>query len=177
VALRVTCKRFGRADLARCLVGIVALALGCPACSTMTTSIEIRAPAERVWAIVADVEHYQDWNPFFSEAHGKVQPGGRLTLKMNPVGQAPKEFSPTVLEVTPGQGFAWRGRLVLPGLFDGTHRLIVERIDCGTARFTQEEAFSGVLVPFVGFEPYIAGWRRMNAALKKRAEKPADPRP
>lgn len=141
----------------------------------MTTSIEIHAPAERVWAIVTDVDHYRDWNPFFSQAQGRVQAGATLNLKMNPVGQAPKNFSPTVLEVTPGQHFTWRGRLVLPGLFDGTHRLVVERIDCGTARFTQEEAFSGVLVPFVGFEPYIAGWRRMNAALKARAEAPTPP--
>jgi hypothetical protein len=138
----------------------------------MRTSIEIKAPPERVWAIVSDVERYKDWNPFFTEGQGSLAVGSALHLTMIPVGQSPKTFSPTVIDVEPGERLVWRGRLALPGLFDGTHRLIVERADSGETRFTQEEEFSGALVPFVGFDPYLAGWRRMNEALKARAESP-----
>ena len=92
------------------------------------------------------------------------------------------------LDTTEGQGNvcgmrrrvrALGGGVFCVGLRGGLRRLaslgsleVVERIDCETSRFTQEEAFSGVLVPFVGFDPYIAGWRRMNSALKARAEAP-----
>jgi hypothetical protein len=65
----------------------------------------------------------------------------------------------------------------VPGLFDGTHHLVVERLEAGRSRFTHEERFSGLLVPFVGLEPYRAGWLRMNEALKIRAETPAVVRP
>jgi hypothetical protein len=136
----------------------------------MNSSIDIKAPPERVWAVVADVDHYKDWNPFFTEGHGTVAEGETLHLTMNPVGEAPKSFSPTVLEVTPGETLVWRGRLLVPGLFDGTHRLRLERTESGGTRFSQEEAFGGLLVPFVGFTPYLAGWQRMDAALKARAE-------
>jgi hypothetical protein len=89
---------------------------------------------------------------------------------MQPVGKDAKAFSPTVLEVQPGRHLAWRGRLGVPKLFDGEHHFRVEVVDGESVRFIQEEHFSGVLVPFVGFEPYRLGWLRMNEAVKRRAE-------
>ncbi len=38
-------------------------------------------------------------------------------------------------------------------------------------RFSQHEEFSGIFVPFAGFEPYEKGWILMNKALKQRAER------
>lgn len=149
-------------------------ALACGGCSSMRASIDIDAPPERVWAVVTDVEHYKDWNPFLTAGRGSVAEGAALELTMSPVGRPPRTFSPTVLEVKTPRRLVWRGRLVMPGLFDGTHRLIVESLDAGRTRFTQEETFRGLLVPFVGFEPYLAGWRRMDEALKARAEAPSD---
>lgn len=123
-----------------------------------------------MWAIVADVEHYHCWNPFFVRATGKLSEGESLRLTMQPVGKSPQSFAPQVLAVVPGRQFVWRGRLVMPGLFDGRHVFSVQRLQGGGTRFTQEESFSGVLVPFAGFAPYSAGWERMNKALKARAE-------
>lgn len=151
--------------------------LVCSACSSMRASIDIHAPPERVWAIVADVDHYQDWNPFFTKGQGCAVPGSTLALTMNPVGRSPASFSPKVLKVAPGQALVWRGRLLLPGVFDGTHALVVERLDSEHTRFTQQEDFGGILVPFVPFEPYHKGWLRMNAALKARAEAAPSSRP
>jgi hypothetical protein len=143
----------------------------------MTATIEINAPAEDVWAVVADVEHYHCWNPFFVRAAGPLEPGGTLELTMQPVGKGAQSFSPEVLELTKGRRVVWRGRLVMPGVFDGRHTLVVERLGPNRSRFTQDESFSGLLVPFAGFEPYRAGWERMNAALKARAERIAAARP
>ena len=140
------------------------------ACSSLKTSIDIHAPSERVWSIVSDVEHYHCWNPFFVRATGALREGQSLRVTMQPVGKDAQSFAPTVLEVTPGRRFTWRGRLVMPGLFDGKHVFTVERLDASRTRFTQEESFSGALVPFAGFEPYRAGWERMNRALQARAE-------
>jgi hypothetical protein len=151
----------------------VALALGhaVAGCSSMHASVEINAPAADVWAVVADVEHYHCWNPFFVRAAGALEPGSTLELTMQPVGKSAQSFAPAVLEVAKGRRVVWRGRLVMPGLFDGRHTLVVEPLGAKRSRFTQDESFSGLFVPFAGFDPYRAGWARMNAALKARAER------
>jgi hypothetical protein len=151
-------------------LGLGLLAAGC---SSMKASVEINAPAEQVWEVLADLEHYHCWNPFFVRASGQLEPGKDLELTMQPVGKGAQRFSPEVLDLVRGRRIVWRGRLVMPGLFDGKHTLVVEPLGANRSRFTQDESFSGVLVPFAGFEPYRAGWERMNAALKARAERMA----
>ena len=57
-------------------------------------------------------------------------------------------------------------------LFDGEHTLRVEPRN-GGSRFTQSEKFNGLLVPLLGgsLAKTNEGFRRMNAALKERAER------
>jgi len=82
-------------------------------------------------------------------------------------------FKPTVLGVEPERELRWRGRLLLPGIFDGEHILHVEPLDEARSRFTQAERFSGILVGlFQGtLEKTELGFEQMNAALKARAER------
>jgi hypothetical protein len=139
-------------------------------CSTMRAEVEINAPPARVWKILQDLEAYQSWNPFFVRARGRLMPGENLDLVLKPVGKSPLRFSPKVLKVENERHICWRGRLVIPLLFDGTHHLRIEVIDPHRVLFVQEEEFSGIFVPFVGFEPYRKGWQQMNMALKQKAE-------
>ncbi len=125
-----------------------------------------------MWAVASDLGQYPCWNPFFTSARGKLAPGEKLDVTMQPVGESAQAFAPVVTELKSGERFAWRGRLIMPGLFDGTHHFVVEALPGGRTRFTQTEKFSGIFVPFVGFTPYHAGWERMNVALKARAETP-----
>jgi hypothetical protein len=60
----------------------------------------------------------------------------------------------------------------MPGLFDGRHSFTLERIDGGT-RLTQEETFTGALVPLIGLTKTEEGFRAMNEALRDRAERVA----
>ena len=123
---------------------LLVIALAGAACSSMKAAVDIHAPPERVWAVVSDVEHYHCWNPFFVNARGTLREGESLTVTMKPVGKDTQTFSPTVLEVKPGASITWRGRLGVPGLFDGRHTLSLERVDATHTRFVQEESFSGV---------------------------------
>jgi hypothetical protein len=153
----------------RALVAFLAVS-ACVGCASMHAEVEIRAPAARVFGILGDVERYHEWNPFFTEGHGCVAEGDSLELTMAPVGQSPTKFSPRVLEVRPGERLVWRGRLLVAGLFDGTHTFVIRPVDSERVRVSQDESFSGILVPFVGLSPYRAGWEKMNEALKRRAE-------
>ncbi|MDF2746507.1 MAG: hypothetical protein K0S98_791 [Propionibacteriaceae bacterium] len=65
----------------------------------LVSSIDIAAPAERVWEVMVDFDAFPTWNPFITSAEGTVQVGGRPTLRMQPVGGAAVTLRPTVVEV------------------------------------------------------------------------------
>jgi hypothetical protein len=80
-------------------------------------------------------------------------------------------FRPTVLAVEDRMLIRWRGRLGMPGLFDGEHELRLERTADGGTRFVQRESFTGLLVPMM---PHVldntaTGFAAMNTALRDRA--------
>jgi hypothetical protein len=138
----------------------------------LQASIEIDAPAERVWGVFSDLGRYEEWNPFMRQAEGEFIEGTKLAIKLEPPGGRQIEFKPTVLEVEPGRSVRWLGRFILPGIFDGEHTLAVEAVGESTARFAQRERFSGILTAFSGklFDRTQAGFEAMNEALKRRCE-------
>jgi hypothetical protein len=135
------------------------------------SAIDIMAPAERVWEILTDFPAYPTWNPFIISAYGKVEAGAWLEVHIQPPGKRAMMFRPTVLVAEPERELRWRGRLLMPGLFDGEHFFRIEDRS-GTVRFVQGETFSGVLVGLVrgALGATRAGFEAMNVALKKRAE-------
>jgi hypothetical protein len=136
----------------------------------MEASIDIAAPPGRVWSILADLEGYRDWNPFITDARGVLVKGARLSLTIQPVGGSPVTFAPTLLDIQEPRLIAWRGRLIIPGLFDGMHTITILPTGADRVRFKQAERFTGLLTPFVDLGPFLQGWHAMNAAIKHRAE-------
>jgi hypothetical protein len=142
---------------------------------TVRTQIVIDAPAERVWNTLANLAAYPDWNPFISRVTGRLLPGARLQVTLDPPGGRRMTFRPRVLAVMPRRELRWRGRLLVPGLFDGEHRFAIEPLGAGRVRFVHEERFTGLLVPLFarGLDQHTRpGFDAMNAALKARAEAP-----
>jgi hypothetical protein len=141
------------------------------------TEIEIHAPPEQVWTILADLDRYEEWNPFVVSSQGRVAVGQRLTNRLQPPGGRAMTFRPVVTVVEPSSVFEWRGRLGLPGLFDGRHRFELTPTTMGT-RLAQSEQFSGVLVPLLRRSLDTrtrVGFEAMNAALKARCERTGHP--
>ena len=85
-------------------------------------------------------------------------------------------FRPKVLAAEPGLLLRWIGRLIMPGIFDGTHQFALDDMG-GHTRLTQSETFRGVLVPFTGkiITQTEADFRALNQALKQRAERATRP--
>ena len=139
---------------------------------TLDASTEIDAPAERVWQVVSDFASYPEWNPFIVRAAGEQRPGARLAVTIVAPGVRAVTFKPTVLDLQPGRLILWKGRLLLPGLFDGRHALSVEPLGDGRARFATHEEVTGILLPFLGkvMKASQEGFERMAAAVKARAE-------
>jgi len=136
------------------------------------TEIEIDAPADRVWQVLADFGRFPEWNPFIVRASGELRVGARLEVHIQPAGSGGMTLRPLVLEATANRELRWRGQLLIPGLFTGEHAFVLEPLGART-RFVHREHFTGVLVPLLSRVLDGAtrrGFEAMNEALKKRAE-------
>jgi len=140
----------------------------------LRSQIEIDAPPERVWSVLTHFDGYPDWNPFIRSLAGRCEVGAKLAVRIEPPGARPMTFKPTIRAAAPARELRWLGRLFVPGLFDGEHRLEIEPLEKGRSRFVQSESFSGLLVPL--FSRTLAatqrGFEQMNVALKRRVEEP-----
>ena len=139
----------------------------------LDTQIEIHASAERVWPILMDFPGHARWNPFVRSIEGSPRVGSSLRVFIQPAGSSGMRFRPTVLIVEPQREFRWKGKLLIPGVFDGEHFFKLEPKSDTQVVFRQGELFSGLLVPFLKRSLDGAtkqGFVAMNEALKREAE-------
>ena len=138
------------------------------------SEIEIGAPAQRVWHVLTDFAAYSSWNPFIRAIRGDLSLGARLEVTIHPDGGKAMSFKPKLVALELQKELRWKGRLLLPGVFDGEHYFQLNSTSAGSVRFVQGERFSGLLVPLVLRGSMLAGTLRgfaaMNQALKARAE-------
>jgi hypothetical protein len=136
---------------------------------TVTATIEIDGTPAEVWAVLADLASYPQWNPLFPEASGDLAAGQRITLKSRPSSGRPMTIRPKIVTVKPDVELRWIASL--PGIIGGEHAFILTPASGGT-RLQQSETFRGLLVPFASRT--LAGvesdFRALNEAIKNRAE-------
>lgn len=140
------------------------------------TDVKIDAAPDRVWSLLTDFESYPDWNPFIQRIEGHARKGARLDVLLKPPDGRAMRFRPTVERLDPPRTFSWKGRLLLPGLFDGHHIFEIEPLGPTRVRFVHREDFRGMLVPLLWNQLDTTtrrGFEAMNAALKARVETPA----
>ncbi|MCB0480841.1 MAG: SRPBCC domain-containing protein [Flavobacteriales bacterium] len=137
------------------------------------TEITVNASANKVWGILTDLKNYSSWNPFIIKASGNVMIGEQIT-NTTKNGDKTLRFKPKIIEVQPAKRFEWLGHLVFPGLFDGSHYFEIQTLGENSVKLIQGERFkgllSGVIIKSIR-ENTEKGFRDMNSALKKEAEK------
>ncbi|MDJ0637963.1 MAG: SRPBCC domain-containing protein [Paracoccaceae bacterium] len=140
---------------------------------SISTQIEIEAPASAVWSELADGKAYPDWNPFVKHLSGELEAGSRLDITIQSEGNAPMNFTPEVLVADADEELRWVGRLGITGIFDGEHYFILEENDRGTTILHHGENFRGILgypvLALIGEDTHN-GFLAMNDALKARVE-------
>ena len=78
-------------------------------------------------------------------------------------------FRPRVLKIETNREFRWLGSLLIPGIMDGEHIFIIDRIAKDRVWFRHAEQFKGLLVPFLWKSLDTntrQGFNEMNVALK-----------
>lgn len=108
-------------------------------------TVEIPAPPERVWAVLADIERWPEWTPTITRIQrldrGPLAVGSRARIRQPKLPPATWQVS----ELQPGRSFTWITRS--PGVcVTGEHG--VEPTARGT-RVMLSLRFSGVLGPLV----------------------------
>jgi uncharacterized membrane protein len=92
----------------------------------LDTQIEINAPAERLWALLTDFPSYPRWNPFIRSIDGACEVGQSVNVFIQPPRSRGMRFRSVVLAVERNRELRWKGKLWLPGLFDGEHYFRLE---------------------------------------------------
>jgi hypothetical protein len=146
---------------------------------TMSAAIGIDAPPAEVWAILADLSSYHEWNPLFVEAAGSLAVGQRITLRSkHPANGRLMTVKPKITVAEPGTELRWTSSL--PGIIGGEHAFTLTTTGSGT-RLVQSETFRGLLARFPGktFSNAETSFQALNKALKEHAEtrgnRPAGP--
>jgi hypothetical protein len=135
--------------------------------------IEFEGTPQDVWEVLADLPAHEGWNPFIRRFAGELRAGSKLEVRLQPEGGRGMTLRPTVLVAEPGRELRWIGHLLLPGIFDGEHRFVIEPAGPGRVRLIQSERFGGVLVPLLWKkleDGTRKGFEAMNAALARRVE-------
>lgn len=110
--------------------------------------IEIAAPQEKVWAIVADTPGYPDVDPTCIRVEGpKAAEGTRL--KVYSTFSPKRAFPVRVTAYAPPRIMEWTGGMPL-GLFKGVRSFAVEDLGNGRSRLALREVFSGPMLPLIG---------------------------
>jgi hypothetical protein len=139
----------------------------------ITTAVDIQAPAAKVWDELLDFAAHPHWNPFLRAISGEPRVGGRLEVRLQPVGGRAMTVRPTVLVADAGQELRWRGEILMRALFEGEHYFRIRPTGPASCTLEHGEKFSGLLVPLARNtleQGTRAGFEAMNLALKTRAE-------
>lgn len=135
--------------------------------------VEIDAPADVVWEILADIERYPEWNPFTPQIDSTLEIGEPVTLHIKRGDDtSPMTFVLEVLD--PPREIAWRlPKKLLSPLFSAYRTQRVEALGDARCSYTTSDTFSGLIAgPLYRNQ---SGWVHRNfeklaAALKERAE-------
>jgi hypothetical protein len=136
----------------------------------LRAEIQVNASSMRVWNILADFEKYEEWNPFIQKIAGEPKEGSRIKIHLRTPGGKNRQYEPIVTKVDQGRELRWIGKSML---LTGEHIFMIEGKQAESVLFIQRELFGGFLASFFGrstHEDIEAGFRKMNEALKQRAE-------
>ena len=143
---------------------------------TIRSAIEIRAPLDVVWRVLTDFGAYPEWNPHIRTVQGRPRAGGRLTIHSKPPGARTVVMRPMVVAWSPPHELRWRASFISRRLFTGEHGFKLEELGPQRVRFSQDETFSGLVVPLYArlrLNATRRGFAQVNEAIRDRAESEA----
>jgi hypothetical protein len=139
---------------------------------TIEDRIGVQAPAEVIWEIVRDLDHWSEWNPTYPKASGEVRIGEVLDVTLALEGQPPQALKPKVLDWIPNEQLHWELKM-MGGMIKTIRYIEIEALGDESCIVNNGEIFGGLMGPSLGKRvgrTVRRGFKAMNEALKARAE-------
>jgi len=136
----------------------------------ISTTIEIAATPDRVWAVLADLPSYPRWNPVFVKASGQLTAGNRVTLtSLQPVTGHTMTVKVKVVTANRATELRWASNVL--GLMHSERSFILSPADGGT-RLMQTGSYRGLYTRFSHktVSRIQVSFETINQAIKQRAE-------
>lgn len=137
----------------------------------------IKAPVERVWAVITEPEHVNGWFSPGGPASVDLHEGGIMRLDHGQHGV----FPTVIVRLDPPRHLAYRWASAYPGeVADETNSTLVEFFlepeSDGTRLRLVESGFAGLSIPAdreatAGYESHSAGWTEVVGNLQEYAER------
>ncbi|MGH4021351.1 MAG: SRPBCC family protein [Pseudonocardiaceae bacterium] len=138
----------------------------------LRSETQIDAPAERVWAVLADFASWSRWNPTLISAEGTATVGARVRLRLR-LGRHLITLHRTILEVDPPCRLRWRSSPGIPRLVDVERVFDLESLGPSRVRLVQSERGRGILAPVLLWllaTPIMQGYQNLGRALGEQVE-------
>jgi hypothetical protein len=137
----------------------------------VSTTIEIAATPESVWAVLADLPSYPQWHPVYRAVTGQLSAGSKLTITTTlPTSGRTMTAKVKVLTAEPGTELRWVSKLL--GLTISERRFLLSPAGGGTS-LVQAETYRG-LAAGRGTSKLISriqdSFTAINQAIKQQAE-------
>lgn len=129
--------------------------------------IIINASPEKVWSILIDTDNYDSWNPVMKLLEGEIKEGRKVKYRFTQDADNISEIPSNVKKVIPNELLNQGGGLPFILTFD--HKYVLEPSGNDT-KLTIHEDYRGIGVNFWNPIPVEAAYKRLNEAIKKRAE-------
>jgi hypothetical protein len=131
-------------------------------------SVDINAPADRIWSILTDAPAYPTWDSGVTQVEGRIADGETVTVQSEVA--AGRAF-PVKVAMRPPNEMTWTGGMPL-GLFTGVRTFRLARGEDGSTRVTMREEYSGPLAGLMSrsIPDLQPSFDRFVQGLKARAE-------
>jgi hypothetical protein len=135
------------------------------------TTINVRATAQRIWALLTNAADFPRWNSTITRVAGKIEQGAQLALE---VPAAPgRTFKPKVVKLEPERTMVWSDGFA--PMFKGVRTFTLAPNADGSTAFSMVEVFSGVMLPMIkgSLPDFGPSFEAYAADLKREAERSA----
>lgn len=140
--------------------------------ATIRAEADIDAPREAVWAVLADLPRYPEWNPFTVRVRSTLQVGDPVDMRVILHG-VPHPQREWIRSVDHCNHICWGMHMISPRMLRAERWQTLEALGPERTRYVSEDNLEGPLVPLV-LRLYggamQSGFDALAAALKHRAE-------
>lgn len=137
------------------------------------TEIMVDSTPEKIWSVLTNFKEYENWNPFMIKIIGDAKLGSKIQVQIQTIKGKQRTYNPIITKFDINKELRWKGKSLLPGIFDGERIFIIEKSAQNKVSFLHNEIFRGLGVKLIGSkldEDLRESFKKMNIALKTRAE-------